>query len=74
MNDAEKFAFGAELEKLICEEADARRSYYLCLTKFIHLLTPEEMAQFKEIVSEELKHSAILSQVVERLTKIVAEK
>ena len=74
VSDLEKYALGAELEKLVAEEAEARRSYYLCLTKFSHLFEEEEVLLFNEIISEELKHSDILSGIVFRLTKNSAEE
>lgn len=74
MSELEKFAICAELEKLVCEEADARRSYYILLTKFSPLLEEEDRNSFNLIISEELKHSELISAIVERISKISAEE
>ena len=70
----EKFKFCAMLEQLIAEEAEARESYYFLMASYLHLLTKDEISEVKEIISEELKHSNILSRIVERITEIRAEE
>ena len=73
MNDCQKNAMSAELEYLIGEEARARKDYYLYLTKFDSLLSEEDLSKFKEIISEELKHSKMLSEMVTRISEILPE-
>ena len=74
MTNERKFALCAEIENLVLDEAEARNGYYLCLTKFWDCLSEEEVAQFNEIIAEELKHSDMLSKMVERFSKILPEK
>lgn len=70
----ERFKFCAMLEQLIAEEADARKSYYSLMASYLHLLTKDDIDDVEEIISEELKHSNILSRIVERMTEIRAEE
>lgn len=65
--------FYSEIEKNIADEAVARQNYYDFLAKFENLLTPEEIYDFKEIIAEELKHSVLLSQMIERRNGIRPE-
>ena len=62
-----------ELEKNIAAESVARGEYYEFLAKFGHLLTNAEREDFREIISEELKHTEILNQMIFRRNGIVAE-
>ena len=66
-------AFFSELETNIADEAIARKGYYNSLTKFDCLLTSDERLQINEIISEELKHSILLSAMIENRNHIVAE-
>ena len=61
------------LEKNIADEAEAREGYFAIFEKYFNELSMEEIWDIKEIISEELKHSNILSEMVERRTKIIAE-
>ena len=65
--------FFSELEKNIADEAIARQNYYELIAKFDNLLTPEEVIDFKEIIAEELKHSVLLSAMIERRNGIRPE-
>lgn len=61
------------LEKNIADEAEAREGYFAIFEKYFNELSMEEIWDIKEIIAEELKHSNILSEMVERRTKIIAE-
>lgn len=62
-----------ELEKNIADEATARGNYYEFLAKFDYLLTDAEREDFQEIISEELKHSELLTQMIFRRNGIRSE-
>ena len=66
-------AFFSELETNIADEAMARKGYYNLLIKFDCLLTTDERLQINEIISEELKHSILLSAMIENRNHIIAE-
>ena len=74
MSNAEMYAVSAELEKTVMDESEARRGYYILLTKFSHLFTEEELEQFNLIIAEELKHTIMLNAMIERINKIKAEE
>lgn len=61
------------LEKNIADEAEAREGYFAIFEKYFNELSMEEIWDIKEIIAEELKHSNILSEMIERRTKIIAE-
>ena len=63
----------AELERNIADEAAARKNYYEFLAKFNYLLSEAEKEDFREIISEELKHSELLTQMVFRRNGIRSE-
>ena len=65
--------FFSEIEKNIADEAVARQNYYELLAKFENFLTPEEVLDLKEIIAEELKHSVLLSEMIERRNGIRPE-
>ena len=67
------YDFVADLEKNIAAEAEARQDYYILLKYWYDELEPEEVEQIKEIIAEELKHTEILRDMIERKTKIIAE-
>lgn len=73
LEDSEQDALFVELERNIADEADARKGYYILLSKFAHLLEPKELEDFKEIIAEELKHTRLLNEMIERRNHIVAE-
>ena len=61
------------LEHNISEEAKARAEYYRLLECFERELSESEKREIKEIISEELKHSEILTRMIVRRSGIVAE-
>ena len=63
----------ADLEKNIAAEATARQDYYIILKYWYDELELEEVEQIKEIIAEELKHTEILRNMIEKRTKIIAE-
>lgn len=67
-------ALFVELEKNISDEAEARMGYYLLLLKFGNLLTDEERKNLEEIISEELKHTNLLNEMIQRRNGIKAER
>ena len=66
-------AFYAELEKNIQDESEARQSYYNLLLKFEYLMTPQERADIEEIISEELKHTKLLDDMIFNRNRIQPE-
>lgn len=62
------------LEFNISEEAKARMFYYELIERYASLLSKSEMEDFEEIISEELKHSEILSRMIRKRTGIIAEE
>lgn len=68
------FDFLAELEKNVQDEAEARQGYYKILANYSSLLTEEEINYIGEIISEELKHTVILNEMIEKRSKILPEK
>ena len=67
-------ALFAELEKNVADEAEARMSYYILLTKFGYLLSEQEQEDFREIIAEELKHTNLLNEMIQRRNHIMAER
>ena len=67
-------ALFAEIERTIADEAEARQGYYILLTKFGYLLSDNEIEDFREIIAEELKHSNLLKDMIQRRNNIVAER
>lgn len=67
------YDFVADLEQNIAAEAEARREYYSLLEYWYDDLESEEIEQIKEIIAEELKHTEILRDMIEKRTKIIAE-
>lgn len=67
-------ALFSELEDNIADEAIARKKYYQLLLKFGFALLPEEIREVEEIISEEIKHTEMLSRMIFRRNNIVAEK
>lgn len=67
------FEFCADLEKLIQDEAAARKEYYRFLEAYGWELTFEQIEKIKEIIEEELKHTEILSEMVFKNSKISPE-
>lgn len=61
------------LEHNIADEAKARQGYYEILELFYNELSPSELQEIREIISEELKHSEILKRMIYRRTNIVPE-
>ena len=74
MDNYEVFQLLQELEKNIADEAEAREGYYKILGRYGHLLTIEEGYTFREILAEELKHSKLLKEMIERRNGIFAER
>lgn len=70
----EENALFQEIENNIADEAEARQGYYLLMEEYSHLLTDSEIEDIKEIISEELKHSILLNNMIRRRNGIVAEK
>ena len=68
------FDFLAELERNVQDEAEARQGYYEILANYASLLTDEEISDIREIISEELKHTVILNEMIEKRSKILPEK
>ena len=68
------FDFLAELERNVQDEAEARQGYYEILAKYGSLLTNEEISDIGKIISEELKHTVILNEMIEKRSKILPEK
>ena len=68
------FDFLAELERNVQDEAEARQGYYELLSNYSSLLTEEEINYIGEIISEELKHTVILNEMIEKRSKILPEK
>lgn len=68
------FDFLAELERNVQDEAEARQGYYEILANYGSLLTDEEISDIREIISEELKHTVILNEMIEKRSKILPEK
>ena len=48
--------------------------YYELIERYASLLSKSEMEDFEEIISEELKHSEILSRMIRKRTGIIAEE
>lgn len=63
----------ADLEKLIADEANARKNYYTFLEYNGAGLTKEELVQIEDIIAEELKHTTILDSMVYRRSQIFPE-
>lgn len=72
-NPALMNALFIELENNIADEAIARKGYYNLLTKFIGVLSEEEKSQVEEIIAEELKHSKLLTAMIQNRNHIMAE-
>ena len=72
-NKAEENALFVELEKNVADEAEARMGYYSLLVKFSHLFSEEELSELNEIISEELKHTNLLNNMIQRRNGIIAE-
>lgn len=72
MNERDYGLF-VELEKNIADEAEAREGYYRLLREYEDLLTSKELADFREIISEELKHTNLLNAMIRRRNGITAE-
>ena len=70
----EEYALFKEIENNIADEAEARQGYYLLMEEYSHLLTDSEIEDIREIISEELKHSILLNNMIRRRNGIVAEK
>ena len=66
--------FLAELEDNIADEAAARRKYYKLLADFEEFLSFHEQDLIEEIISEEMKHSKILAEIIYRRNRIKAEE
>lgn len=73
-NERRMFEFLAELEDNIADEAAARRKYYNLLADFGEFLSPHEKELIEELISEELKHSEVLAQIIYRRNRIAAEE
>ena len=73
MNSARNnmYDFVADLEKNIAAEATARQDYYIILKYWYDELELAEVEQIKEIIAEELKHTEILRNMIEKRTKII---
>lgn len=67
-------ALFVELESNIADESIARKGYYNLLMKFQSLLTETEKEQINEIIAEELKHTHLLSAMIENRNHITAEE
>lgn len=63
----------AELERNIEDEAAAREKYYILLNRFLPELSDSELRDIEEIISEEMKHTNILTQMIFRRNGIIAE-
>lgn len=72
-NNPDEFGLFVELEKNIADEAEAREGYYRLLSKYDYLLSDREIADFREIISEELKHTNLLNSMIRRRNGIIAE-
>lgn len=73
ITNEEKLAMYGELEQNIMDEAEARKSYYHLLLKFGYLMTPQEVLDIESIISEELKHTRILNDMIYRRNNISPE-
>lgn len=62
------------IEKNIADEAEARMGYYQIFKDFDYLLTDKEKDNINEIISEELKHTILLEDMIKRRNGIVPEK
>lgn len=62
-----------ELEKNIADEAEARMGYYQLLDLYDYMFTSKELDDIREIISEELKHTILLEQMIKRRNGIIAE-
>lgn len=71
--EVKMYEFLQELERNIADEATARGGYFQLLANFKDFLSREEISLIEEIISEELKHSEILSDIIYRRTKIKPE-
>jgi hypothetical protein len=72
-NNPDEFGLFVELEKNIADESEAREGYYRLLSKYDYLLSDREIADFREIISEELKHTNLLNAMIRRRNGIIAE-
>lgn len=61
------------LEHNVSEEAKARAEYYRILESFERELSESEKAEIEEIISEEIKHSKILTRMIFRRSGIKGE-
>ncbi len=66
-------ALFVELESNIADESIARKGYYNLLMKFQCILSETEKEQINEIIAEELKHTKLLTAMIESRNHIVAE-
>lgn len=73
LGEVKMYEFLQELEWNIGDEATARSKYFQLLANFKDFLSREEISLIEEIISEELKHSEILSDIIYRRTKIKPE-
>lgn len=74
MSNMDIYYFCRMLEDNIADEAEARNGYFNILDTFLGELSENEVADIREIIAEELKHSEILKMMIQRRTNIVAEK
>lgn len=72
-NNPDEFDLFVELEKNIADESEAREGYYRLLSKYDYLLSDREIADFREIIAEELKHTNLLNAMIRRRNGILAE-
>ena len=73
-NEERENALFIEVEKNIADEAEARMGYYRILEEFKDMLSDSEIADIREIISEELKHTILLENIIYRRNGIVAEE
>ena len=68
-----QFALCQLLEENIADEAEARKGYFKIFEEFEDELSGRERQLLNEIISEELKHSIILRDMIYRRTGIKEE-
>lgn len=72
-NNPDEFGLFVELENNIADESEAREGYYRLLSKYDYLLSDREIADFRGIIAEELKHTNLLNAMIRRRNGIIAE-
>ena len=68
------FDFFEVVEQNIADEAEAREGYYRLIDAGEGILKKEEIQLIEEIISEELKHSEILKDIIQNRTGIEPER